>query len=104
MSAIQVHAQALLQKHGVRPNDPRAKVLLELAAELEPKEVKANFSGKLELKEGLSGKRYEYRGDEFTIVIYSKETPKVQKSEEDGKTDYKIIFEILHIHIFLMIM
>ena len=50
------------------------KVLLELAA-IEPKEVKANFSGKLELKEGLSkgGKhRYEYRGDEFTIVIYSK--------------------------------
>lgn len=74
-ASIQVHAQALLQKHGVRPNDPRAKVLLELAAELEPKEVKANFSGKLELKEGLSrgGKyRYEYRGDEFTIVIYSK--------------------------------
>ena len=74
-ASIQVHAQALLRKHGVRPSDPRAKVLLELAAELEPKEVKANFSGKLELKEGLSkgGKhRYEYRGEEFTIVIYSK--------------------------------
>ena len=74
-ASIQVHAQALLRKHGERPSDPRAKVLLELAAELEPKEVKANFSGKLELKEGLSkgGKhRYEYRGEEFTIVIYSK--------------------------------